>query len=74
MEIPKLRAFCLKAPGVRFSALEIALTGVWFFECFFSSRSSCALHSRRTIRLVPLAIGQLHIGLTVVCALYPGFC
>jgi hypothetical protein len=46
-----LRAFCLSAPGVRFSALEIAETGVFSFECFFSALSSCAVHSRRVTRL-----------------------
>jgi hypothetical protein len=40
IEIPKCRAFCLKAPGVRFIVLEIALTGVLLFECFLSSLSS----------------------------------
>jgi hypothetical protein len=58
IEIPNCRAFCLKAPGVRFRALEIALTGVLLFECFFSSLSSCAVHARTT-RLRPLAKATL---------------
>ena len=36
-EIPRAYAFCLKAPGVRFRALEIAFTRVLSFECLFSS-------------------------------------
>ena len=36
-EIPRAYAFCLKAPGVRFRALEIAFTLVLSFECLFSS-------------------------------------
>jgi hypothetical protein len=37
--IPRLRAFCLSATGVRFSTFE-------FFECLLSSLSSCVVHSR----------------------------
>ena len=58
IEIPRWRAFCLRAPGVRLSALEITTTGVLSLECFFSALSSCAVHSRRTTRL---AISQLHV-------------
>jgi hypothetical protein len=50
-EIPSAKAFCLKAPGVRFSALETLFTGVLPFECFFSSRTSSRVQSRRITRL-----------------------
>jgi hypothetical protein len=49
MGMPMTIAFCLTAPGVRFIVREIVLTGVLFFECFFSSRISTAVHSRRLV-------------------------
>jgi hypothetical protein len=42
-------AFCLTAAGVRFIVREIVLTGVLFFECFFSSRISTEVHARRLV-------------------------
>jgi hypothetical protein len=57
MGMPMTRAFCLTAAGVRFIVREIVLTGVLFFECFFSSRLSTAVHARRlvlAIVIVPL--------------------
>jgi hypothetical protein len=51
MEKPKLRAFCLRAPGVRFMALEILATGVFAFECLRSSFLSAAVHARRLVAL-----------------------
>lgn len=33
IEKPKPRAFCLKAPALRFIVREILLTGVLAFEC-----------------------------------------
>src|SRR5262245_56529755 len=47
MGIPKLPAFCLTAPGVRFIVLEIAFTEVLLFECAFNWRTSCVVHARR---------------------------
>jgi hypothetical protein len=62
MAIPKRLAFCLKAPGVRFIVLEIALTDVLFFECVFSWRTSCAVQVRSFLALVirrpPYNVGQ----------------
>jgi hypothetical protein len=55
MGIPKLPAFCLTAPGVRFIVLAIAFTEVLFLECVLSWRTSCAVHARL---LVALAIRQ----------------
>ena len=49
MDMPKTQAFCLTAPGVRFIVREIVLTGVLFFECFFISRISTAVHARRLV-------------------------
>jgi hypothetical protein len=46
--IPSNRAFCLRAPGVRLSALETVLTGVLFLECCLSSFTSARVQSRRT--------------------------
>ena len=51
-----MRAFCLSAPGVRFVVFEITATDVLLFECFFSSRMSWVVHSRRMRRLAGLAI------------------
>ena len=48
--IPSNRAFCLRAPGVRLSALETVLTGVLFLECCLSSFTSARVQSRRTTR------------------------
>jgi hypothetical protein len=56
MRIPRCRAFCLRAPGVRFIAFEMDFTGILVFECRLSSLSSCLVQSRRTIRLAVLAI------------------
>src|SRR4029453_11139565 len=56
IEIPKLVAFCLTAPGVRFIALAMAFTRVLLFECFFNSLTSCAVHSRRTVRFFPFTM------------------
>src|SRR4029453_13674889 len=50
--IPSARAFCLREPGVRLSALEMVLTRVLFLECCFSSLTSARVQSRRTIRFL----------------------
>ena len=50
--IPSARAFCLRAPGVRLSALELVLTRVLSFECCLSSLTSARVQSRRTTRFV----------------------
>ena len=47
--IPSTRAFCLRAPGVRLSALEMVLTGVLSLECCLSSFTSARVQSRRTM-------------------------
>jgi hypothetical protein len=54
--IPTTRAFCLRAPGVRLSALEMVLTGVLSLECCLSSFTSARVQSRRTMRFL-VAIG-----------------
>ena len=50
--IPSARAFCLREPGVRLSALEMVLTGVLSLECRLSSFTSARVQSRRTIRFL----------------------
>jgi len=50
--IPSARAFCLRAPGVRLSALEMVFTRVLSFECFLSSLTSARVQSRRTTRFL----------------------
>jgi hypothetical protein len=50
--IPSTRAFCLRAPGVRLSALEMVLTGVLSLECCLSSFTSARVQSRRTMRFL----------------------
>jgi hypothetical protein len=55
IEIPRWRAFCLNAPTVRLSALEMSVTGVLFLECFLSSLSSCADQPRRETRFALVA-------------------
>jgi hypothetical protein len=42
------------APSVRFMALEIFTTGVFFLECIFNSRTSAAVHATRLARLFVL--------------------
>lgn len=53
--IPRLVAFCLKAPGVRFISLDMLATGVLLLECFLRVLSSWAVHSRRFARFAILA-------------------
>jgi len=48
---PRARAFCRRAPAVRFIALAIFFTGDLFRECAFSSRTSCFDQVRRFVRL-----------------------
>jgi hypothetical protein len=50
--IPSARAFCLRAPGVRLSALEMVFTRVLSFECCFNSLTSARVQSRRTTRFL----------------------
>jgi len=49
--IASQRAFCLRAPGVRLSVLEMAFTRVLFFECCLSSLTSARVQARRTTRV-----------------------
>ena len=56
IEISSWRAFCLSAPGVLLSVLEITFTGVLLLEYFFNALSSCAVHARRVAPFRPLAI------------------
>jgi hypothetical protein len=49
---PSARAFCLRAPGVRLSALEMAFTRVLAFECCLSSLTSARVQSRRITRFL----------------------
>lgn len=58
IRIPRCRAFCLRAPGVRFIAFEMDFTGILLFEWLLSSLSSCRVHCRRTILLAVLAISS----------------
>jgi len=57
---------------VRFVTFEITATGVLPFECLFRSPMSCAVHSRRTRRLVGLAIfaflPELFVNASISCA------
>ena len=49
-----MKAFCLKAPTVRFVNLAIVFAGVFSREWFFNSRKSSFVHSRpRTLILPP---------------------
>src|ERR1700738_3502416 len=49
-----MKAFCLKAPTVRFVHLAIVFAGVFSREWFFNSRKSSFVHSRtRTVILPP---------------------
>src|SRR5438046_2255726 len=49
-----MKAFCLKAPTVRFVNLAIVFAGVFSCEWFFNSRKSSFVHSRpRTLILPP---------------------
>src|SRR5438876_3016162 len=51
---PSMKAFCLKAPTVRFVNLAIVFAGVFSREWFFNSRKSSFVHSRpRTLILPP---------------------
>src|SRR5712691_2119486 len=49
-----MKAFCLKAPTVRFVNLAIVFAGVFSREWFFNSRKFSCVHSRpRTLILPP---------------------
>jgi hypothetical protein len=50
--IPSARAFCLREPGVRLSAVEMVLTRVLSLECCLSSFTSARVQSRRAIRFL----------------------
>jgi hypothetical protein len=50
--IPSARAFCLREPGVRLSALEMVLTRVLSLECFLNSLTSARVQARRTTRFL----------------------
>ena len=58
IRIPRCRAFCRRAPAVRFIDFEMAFTGVLLFECLLSSLSSCLVQTRRTTRFAVLAISS----------------
>ena len=49
-ETPKLNAFCLVAPSVRFRDRAIFLAGIFCRARVFSSRTSSFVHSRRLDR------------------------
>jgi len=51
MAIPKLRAFCRMAPGVRFIDFEIVATGVFLFECALRSLTCCLDQATRLVFL-----------------------
>jgi hypothetical protein len=51
MAIPKLKAFCRMAPGVRFMDFEIVATGVFFFECALRSLTCCLDQVTRLVLL-----------------------
>ena len=46
-DIPRLNAFCLVAPTVRFSALAIFGAGVFFLARLFKVRTFSAVHETR---------------------------
>jgi hypothetical protein len=53
---PSIRAFCRRAPEVRFKSFEIFATGSLSRENFLSERRSTLVHALRRARLVFLAI------------------
>src|SRR5260370_16075810 len=57
-----MKAFCLKAPTVRFVNLAIVFAGVFSREWFFNSRKSSFVHSRpRTLILPPPELETLAV-------------
>src|SRR5262245_26165014 len=55
MLMSKANAFWRTAPSVRFIALEILATGVFYLECVLRSRTSFAVHATRLCRPLDFA-------------------
>jgi hypothetical protein len=62
--IPRARAFCRIAPGVRFMAFEIFSTGVLLFECAFRSRT-CSLDQETRFLFAFVAICLIPVELAI---------
>jgi hypothetical protein len=58
-EIPSWCAFTAVAPAVRFSALEILATPIFFLARDLNSRTSDEVHARRTAFFLAGIIGSL---------------